>query len=73
MKKLVILIVIVVVAVLAWWALGDKQEEATPNAQDTSVVTEPTTATEVSTELEGLGDADLDAEMQAIDADLKAL
>lgn len=58
---------------LAWWSLGDTSKDAVPATQDTSAVTEPTTATEVSTELEGLGDTDLDAELEAIDADLKAL
>lgn len=74
MKKILILVIVVVVAVLAWWSLaGDKTAEAPTEAVGTAADTSPATAATVETELQGLGDEDLDAELKAIDEDLKAL
>lgn len=71
MKKLLILLVIAAVAVVAWMTLsGDK---AAAPATDTATETQPATTATVESDLQGLGDEDLDAEMMAIDADLKAL
>ncbi len=76
MKKFLILGIIVVVAVLVWWGLSSDQVTSPENEvanTTTTTATEPATTAGVETELQGLGDEDLDAEMMAIDADLKAL
>lgn len=72
MKKLLILVIIVIVAGLAWWMLPSDEATA-PVADSTTNESTPATTATVETELQGLGDEDLDAEMMAIDADIQAL
>lgn len=65
-KNVIIGIVVLVVAVLAWWLFASKPATA------------PTTETlpaagEFTQELSGLDQVDLEADLQSLDADLKAL
>ncbi len=72
MKKFLILGLIVIVAVIAWVSLsGDKAAAPTTDTMTTEQA--PATAATVESDLQGLGDEDLDAEMMAIDADIKTL
>ena len=71
MKKLLILLVIVAVVVLVWWMLSSNQAEAPTT--DTATTGADQTATTIDAELQGLGDADLDAEFKQIDQDAQQL
>ncbi len=64
-KKVILGIVVLIVAVFAWWS------------SDSMPVSAPTDATlaegEFSSELSGLDQVDLEADLNALDADLNAL
>lgn len=64
-KKVIISVVILVVAVLAWWLFASKPVSA-------PVDTMPAVG-EFSQDLSGLDQVDLEADLQSLDADLKAL
>jgi hypothetical protein len=61
MKKLLILIIIVLVVVLVWWMLAADKADAPTDTTEQSA--------SIDAELQGLTDADLDAEFKEIDED----
>lgn len=68
MKKMVILIVIVAVIALAWWVLSGSKTETSTTGEAMNGQT-----TTSNDDLEGLGEADLDAEFKVIDEDASKL
>lgn len=73
-KKGLITIVIIALIILVWWMMGPaKQTSDTMDIiEETPEITEQNVS-EVEADLEGLDFGDIDAELEAIDADLENL
>ncbi|PIR87026.1 MAG: hypothetical protein COU11_02235 [Candidatus Harrisonbacteria bacterium CG10_big_fil_rev_8_21_14_0_10_49_15] len=70
-----VIIIVIVVALLIWWLAGTGPAEA-PAVEENETLSEQIEdqeAAEIAAELEGLGEADLEAEFSDVETDLEQL
>ena len=72
-KKIWVIVGIIVIVALAWWMLS-KQQVGAPTVSDTTASDQDAGGTaNISGELNGLQDADLNAEFQDVNSDTSQL